>query len=89
MELFKNLRTVIHCQSTQIDNVIFRLHYQFGVAILLTFSLMVSAKQYFGDPIDCISKDAIPNKMLNTYCWIHTTFSLEDAWFKQVNHLFS
>lgn len=45
---------------------------------------MVTARQYFGDPIDCISKDDIPSNLLDTYCWIHTTFSIEDAWFKQV-----
>lgn len=45
---------------------------------------MVTARQYFGDPIDCISRDDIPNNLLDTYCWIHTTFSLENAWFKKV-----
>ena len=45
---------------------------------------MVTARQYFGDPIDCISRDDIPSNLLDTYCWIHTTFSVESAWFKKV-----
>jgi hypothetical protein len=45
---------------------------------------MVTARQYFGDPIDCISRDDIPANLLDTYCWIHTTFSVESAWFKKV-----
>lgn len=83
-QLFGNLKSFIKPQSCIIDNHVFRLHYKFSVVILIAFSLMVTARQYFGDPIDCISKDDIPNKLLDTYCWIHTTFSLEDAWFKQV-----
>jgi len=83
-QLFGNLKAFIKPQSCIIDNHVFRLHYKFSVVILIAFSLMVTARQYFGDPIDCISKDDIPNKLLDTYCWIHTTFSLEDAWFKQV-----
>ena len=84
-QLFGNLKAFIKPQSCVIDNHVFRLHYKFSVVVLIAFSLMVTARQYFGDPIDCISKDDIPNKLLDTYCWIHTTFSLEDAWFKQVS----
>ena len=48
------------------------------------------AKSYFGSPIECISKDDVgshpkmPLKLLNTYCWITTTFSVEKAWHKKV-----
>jgi len=45
---------------------------------------MVTATQYFGNPINCIPGKNIPNDLLNTYCWIHTTFSIEDAWSKEV-----
>jgi hypothetical protein len=45
---------------------------------------MVTASQYFGDPIHCMSDENIPKKLLDTYCWIHSTFSIEDAWKKEV-----
>ncbi|KAH9379809.1 hypothetical protein HPB48_000836 [Haemaphysalis longicornis] len=54
------------------------------VCILIAFSILVTSRQYIGDPIDCISKDGVPHKVLNTFCWIHTTFSLTDAWHKKV-----
>lgn len=38
-------------------------------------SLLVTAKQYIGDPIDCIIEE-IPNNVMDTYCWIHSTFSI-------------
>ncbi len=32
-------------------------------------------RQYIGDPIDCIVEE-IPNNVMDTYCWIHSTFSV-------------
>lgn len=83
-QLFGSLRSFIKPPSCIIDNHVYRLHYKFSVLILIAFSIMVTARQYFGDPIDCISRDDIPNNLLDTYCWIHTTFSIESAWFKKV-----
>lgn len=82
--LFGSLKGFFKQPSVIIDNHAFRLHYRATFVILIAFSLMVTSKQYFGDPIDCISKDDIPNKLLDTYCWIHTTFSIENAWKKRV-----
>jgi hypothetical protein len=83
-QLFGSLKQFIKPQSCIIDNHIFRLHYKATALILIGFSLMVTARQYFGDPIDCISRDDIPPNLLDTYCWIHTTFSIENAWKKRV-----
>jgi len=58
-----------------IDNTTFRLHYQYTFAILCIASLLTTAKQYFGDPIDCIV-DGVPGSVFETYCWIHGTFTL-------------
>ena len=43
-----------------IDNNVFRLHYKATFIILTTASLLVTGKQYIGDPIDCIV-DGIPS----------------------------
>lgn len=58
-----------------IDNTTFRLHYQYTFALLCMASLLQTAKQYFGDPIDCIV-DGVPGSVFKTYCWIHGTFTL-------------
>ncbi|RWS23996.1 innexin-like protein [Leptotrombidium deliense] len=84
LDLFDSLKAFVKQPSCIIDNQLFRLHYKFTVLILVAFSIMVTARQYFGDPIDCISRDDVPNNLLDTFCWIHTTFSLEDSWKKQV-----
>lgn len=81
---FKGVKGFIKPQTCIIDNHVFRLHYRASSLLLLIFSALVTARQYFGDPIDCISKDDIPSELLDTFCWIHTTFSLESAWNKTV-----
>lgn len=83
-QLFGGLKGFFKTDTVNIDNNVFRLHYKLTVVILIAFSIVVTGRQYIGDPIDCISRDDIPNNLLDTFCWIHTTFSLEDSWFKKV-----
>ncbi|XP_013780370.1 innexin inx2-like [Limulus polyphemus] len=66
------------------DNQIFRLHYRGMTVLLLAFSISVTAYQFFGEPIYCIQRDDIPEKLLNTYCWIEGTFTLPKAFNKKV-----
>ncbi|GFV74774.1 innexin inx2 [Trichonephila clavipes] len=84
MDLFAGLKSFFKTDVTAIDNNVFRLHYKVTAVVLIAFSILVTGRQYIGDPIDCISKDDIPPNLLDTFCWIHTTFSLPDAWFKKV-----
>merc|ERR1711962_53462 len=46
-----------------------------SVIVLVVASLLVTSRQYIGDPIDCIVEE-IPNSVIDTYCWIHSTFSV-------------
>lgn len=69
-QLLKHNRVVI-------DNLAFRMHYRLTSWILIAFSILVSSRQYFGDPIDCMSySSAISDKIWNQYCWMSTTFTL-------------
>nr|NVI75112.1 innexin 2 [Cucujiformia] len=58
-----------------IDNNVFRLHYKATVVILVAFSLLVTSRQYIGDPIDCIV-DEIPADVMDTFCWISATYTI-------------
>ena len=51
------------------------MHYKATFIILVVCSLLVTSRQYIGDPIDCIVEE-IPNNVMDTYCWIHSTFSI-------------
>lgn len=57
------------------DSLLFRLHYKVTFAILVGCSAMVTMRQYFGDPIDCIVQGVSPNVM-DTYCWFSSTFTV-------------
>ena len=73
--LFKEVQKFLKLDSVWIDNNVFRLHYKLTVLIFVTSSLLVTSKQYIGDPIDCIASD-VPGNIMDTYCWIHSTFSI-------------
>jgi len=74
-DVFGSIKGLLKIDSVSIDNNIFRMHYKATMFVLVAFSILVTQKQYFGDPIDCIV-DKIPPNMMDTYCWIHSTYTI-------------
>lgn len=74
-DIFKSVKDFIKLDKICIDNNAFRLHYKASFVILVVFSLLVTSKQYIGDPIDCIVNE-IPQNVMDTYCWIYSTFTI-------------
>ncbi|XP_074600105.1 innexin inx2-like [Brevipalpus obovatus] len=83
-DLFGSLRNITKLDKVCIDNNVFRLHYKVTVVMLVAASILVTGRQYFGDPIDCIQRDDIPQNVMDTFCWIHSTFTLPHALNKKV-----
>lgn len=83
-DLFGSLRNIAKLDKVCIDNNVFRLHYKVTVIMLVAASILVTGRQYFGDPIDCIQRDDIPQNVMDTFCWIHSTFTLPNALNKRV-----
>lgn len=55
------------------------VHHRLTAVLLLFLMLLVSAKQYLGEPVQCLQqKDdpAVPEKVMNTYCFIATTYTV-------------
>nr|KAF7427728.1 hypothetical protein H0235_007422 [Vespula pensylvanica] len=48
-----------------------------------TLRLIVTTRQYVGNPIDCIHSKDLPEDVLNTYCWIHSTYTITAAYRKR------
>ena len=71
------LLSKILCFEFLIELKIFvpRLHSKVTATIILTFCLIVTASQFIGDPIDCVVEQ-IDSGVMDTYCWIHSTFTL-------------
>lgn len=59
-----------------IENIAFKLHYQLTVTMLLAFVILVCAREYFGDHIQCISDQGVPNHVIQTYCFFMATFTI-------------
>lgn len=76
-DLFGSVRGLLKLDAVCVDNNVFKLHYKATVIMLTVCSLLVTSRQYFGHPIDCIV-DGVPQNVMNTYCWIYATFTVSD-----------
>lgn len=63
------------------ESSVFRLHYQFTTALLIGSSIFLTANEFFGDTIDCMTE--LPGNVINTYCWIKSTFTLQDYSYRE------
>ena len=63
------------------ESSVFRLHYQFTVVVLIGASVLLTAAEFFGDPISCITNLPQTN-VINTYCWIHSTYTMQDYYLR-------
>ncbi|CAD6216354.1 GSCOCG00004507001-RA-CDS, partial [Cotesia congregata] len=70
--------TTIELWTVTSDGFIMRAHV-FTAAVMLIFSIIVSAKQSVGNPIDCMHTREIPVDAFNAYCWIHSTYFVTGA----------
>uniref|UniRef100_A0A182MFX3 Innexin n=1 Tax=Anopheles culicifacies TaxID=139723 RepID=A0A182MFX3_9DIPT len=84
LDIFRGLKSLVKISHVNTDSPVFRLHYSITVIILMSFSLIVTTRQYVGNPIDCVHTKDIPEDVLNTYCWIHSTYALKSMFLKKV-----
>lgn len=84
LDIFRGLKNLIKISHIHIDSPVFRLHYSITVMILISFSLIVTTRQYVGNPIDCIHTKDIPEDVLNTFCWIHSTYVVPSSFGKKI-----
>ena len=61
-DVFGSVKGLIKLDAVCIDNNVFRLHYKATFIILIVSSLLVTSRQYIGDPSDCIVEE-IPNNV--------------------------
>lgn len=78
LKLFGGLSIYFKYQDIRTDNAVFRLHNVFTTVLLLICSMVITATQYVGKPIQCIVS-GIPTHVVNTFCWITSTFTMPDA----------
>lgn len=86
-KLLGGLKDYFKLQEVTTDNAVFRLHNLFTTVLLLACSLIITATQYVGKPISCIV-NGVPTHVVNTFCWIHSTFTMPDAFQRHVSFFF-
>lgn len=68
--IFKLLRV----KNVDIYNAVFKLNTRLTVMLLLIFSVLVSAHEILGEPMQCDS-----GEKLNDICWINGTYIIPSA----------
>ncbi|XP_043206572.1 innexin inx2-like [Amphibalanus amphitrite] len=59
------------------EGSVFKLHYRATFVFIMGCCILVTATQYIGDPIECMpDKDSIPQKVIDTYCYITSTYTI-------------
>ncbi len=83
-KLLGQLKGYLKHQEISTDSMVFRMHNEFTAVLLLTCSMIITASQFVGNPISCIVPSALPTQPVNTFCWITSTFTMPDAFKRQV-----
>lgn len=72
IDFLNSFKSLIKLEKIHTDNNVFKLHYKFTVILLIVFSILLTSKQYFGDPIDC--QVSSYKSVIDKYCWIYGTY---------------
>ncbi|KAL3270563.1 hypothetical protein HHI36_021100 [Cryptolaemus montrouzieri] len=76
---FLTLRSNIKLRETKdiiIDNLIFRLHYRYTAILLFVCTVLVTSRQYIGEHIKCIVGNGLNAKVVSSYCFFMSTFTV-------------
>jgi len=80
IDLFNDLKKwLLKIDAVKIDNNVFKLHYRATFIVMACACIFITANCYIGDPIDCMVA-GVPGDMMDTYCWIHSTYSIPSRW---------
>lgn len=79
---YLSVAKILKKHRPSVDNAVLHLHYRVTFLIFFISSALVTAKEFFGAPIDCMTKNTVPKNILNIYCFIMSTFSVPKHWDK-------
>jgi len=72
-------KSFLEINTISIDNWGFKLFYKWTTTLCVFSSVLVSGRQFFGEPIKCDAGAAgsgIEQDVLETYCWMYSTFDI-------------
>lgn len=69
------VKNLLKLKNITITNCAFKIQTKVTVILLISFALIISSKQYFGEPIDCkTSNEKEDKQFINNFCWIMGTY---------------
>ncbi|XP_063717886.1 innexin unc-9-like [Symsagittifera roscoffensis] len=77
--MFGEIVKIIHDAESRNCDFVDRLNHKYMSLILVVLGVLVSTKQYVGDPIDCWTPPNFPAQWVqytDTYCWVSNTYHL-------------
>lgn len=74
-EVFQTVKKLLKTSVIEIDNPIFRLHYKLTSTIMFVASILLTLKQFLGDPIECTA-NGVPAQIFEYHCWTQNTFTI-------------
>jgi hypothetical protein len=83
LSLFGHLKGLFY-DGIVIDDPVFKLHYGFTTYMLFFMTFLSVGKVFMGEPMYCSLamyeyEKIIPRDMLNSYCYIHSTYIIPKA----------
>jgi hypothetical protein len=70
-DLLTPLKKYVAVKNINTSNNVFKLHTKLTVYVLIFATVLLSAHQYFGNPIDCVIKAEIfDRRTVNNWCWM-------------------
>ncbi|KAH1016729.1 innexin inx2 [Dendroctonus ponderosae] len=77
-DFLRNFQNLIRNDNARTDNNVFQLYYKFSVIMFFVFSILLSSKQYFGDPIHC-DVESLKKEIVDVICWSSGTFTVQET----------
>jgi len=77
--VIKTLAELIEPSGKSIDTWSFKVSYKATPALLIVCAILVSQRQYYGEPISCdagAARGGIDQDVLESFCWMYSTFNI-------------
>uniref|UniRef100_A0AAG5D7M5 Innexin n=1 Tax=Anopheles atroparvus TaxID=41427 RepID=A0AAG5D7M5_ANOAO len=79
IEFVRPLQTLLKIKPVTSTDLVWQLHCRVTVYLLLFATLLLSAQQYFGKPIECVTGGGqVTASTMNDFCWIMGTYISKD-----------
>uniref|UniRef100_A0A182QHR8 Innexin n=1 Tax=Anopheles farauti TaxID=69004 RepID=A0A182QHR8_9DIPT len=79
LEFIRPLQSILQIKPVNTTDLVWRLHCRVTVSLLLLASLLLTARQYFGNPIDCVTGSGmVSSSTMNDFCWVMGTYISRD-----------